>query len=354
MTGKSATRLGEKGGRGHTDPWPDRDSPAQAVRRGGGTGPCLGSSQGPLSLPELSVTQANLALLGPALGLSLLLRPIPVCQEARPSPCPCVGTAHLPRQRPLARPSAPPSGRVRSASEERCPAVLTPWPPVPQPLPWRRLSGTWRVGGCAREPMPLRPGEAKVPSFPHGQPHPTPHAPQTPHLTATPPEPLIPALRPPSMPRAARQPYPSLGLLLQTVGESPPGPQRAAWMQHKETWPRRGWWWGHSRREGGGGAEPERHPSAPRWSTCTPTTSPRWASMTSARWASGSSGPITTASASSTTPCPTGRCSRPPSAASRTVWPFSLATTKSRGSRRRRGGLGRVSGEHSGCPDGGG
>lgn len=101
------------------------------------------------------------------------------------------------------------------------------------------------------------------------------------------------------------------------------------------------------------GHRPEPHPSAPRWSICTPTTSPRWASMTSAQWASGSSEPTTTALASSATPCPTGRCSRPPSAASLTAWPSSLATTKSRGGGSRQGGLGGASGEHSGCPEGG-
>ena len=149
-------------------------------------------------------------------------------------------------------------------------------------------------------------------------------------------------------------------------------------MQHSEKWPMRRWGGtqpggraaalrvlpstrptqaGHTQAGGSGRLDhcpgPEPHSSAPRWSICTPTTSPRWASMTSARWASGSSEPTTMASASSATPCPTGRCNQPPSAASLTAWPSSLATTKSRGGGSRQGGPGGVSGKHSRCPEGG-
>lgn len=72
-----------------------------------------GALSGALPPVWLSATWMNLAVLGPALDLSRCLQPIRTCQETRHSrglasqsrvhrspPEPCVGTAHLQRQRP--------------------------------------------------------------------------------------------------------------------------------------------------------------------------------------------------------------------------------------------------------------
>lgn len=67
-----------------------------------------------------------------------------------------------------------------------------------------------------------------------------------------------------------------------------------------------------------------------RWSTFTPTTSARWAWMTSALEGSGWRGHSITASACLLTLSTTGKFSLPRSAVSATGWPFSLATTKSK------------------------